>query len=88
MDGHVAPKWNSCRPDGGKVKLVAAFLASNDQILVCNHATFRFAAEKLGVKAFDDRPIAMEEFDHVSASEDSILGMQPMANSMKGCKIG
>lgn len=78
-DWQVAPKWNLCNSpgtDGGKVKSVAAFLESGDQILVCTHATFRFAVEKLGVEAFDDRLIAVDEFHHVSASEDSILGKQ------------
>jgi len=78
-DWTVAPKWNLCNSpgtDGGKVKSVAAFLESGDQILVCTHATFRFAVEKLGVEAFDNRLIAVDEFHHVSASEDSILGKQ------------
>jgi len=78
-DWQVAPKWNLCNSpgtDGGKVKSVTAFLESADQILVCTHATFRFAVEKLGVEAFDDRLIAVDEFHHVSASEDSILGKQ------------
>ena len=78
-DWTVAPKWNLCNSpgtDGGKVKSVAAFLESSDQILVCTHATFRFAVERLGVEAFDDRLIAVDEFHHVSASEDSILGKQ------------
>ena len=79
VDWKVAPKWNLCNSpgtDGGKVKSVAAFLESGDQILVCTHATFRFAVEKLGVEAFDNRLIAVDEFHHVSASEDSILGKQ------------
>jgi superfamily II DNA or RNA helicase len=42
--------------------------------LVCTHATFRFAVEKLGVEAFDDRLIAVDEFHHVSSSEDNKLG--------------
>ena len=74
VDWKVAPKWNLCNSpgtDGGKVKSVAAFLESGDQILVCTHATFRFAVEKLGVEAFDNRLIAVDEFHHVSASEDS-----------------
>lgn len=78
-DWQVAPNWNLCNStgtDGGKVKSVEAFLKSADQILVCTHATFRFAVEKLGVEAFDDRLIAVDEFHHVSASEDSILGKQ------------
>lgn len=78
-DWTVAPKWNLCNSsgtDGGTVKSVEAFLKSTDQVLVCTHSTFRFAVEKLGVEAFDDRLIAIDEFHHVSASEDSILGSQ------------
>ena len=78
-DWTVTPKWNLCNSlgtDGGKVKSVEAFLESDDKILVCTHATFRFAVEKLGVGVFDDRLIAVDEFHHVSASEDSILGKQ------------
>ena len=78
-DWQVAPKWNLCNSpgtDGGKVKSVGAFLESGDPVLVCTHATFRFAVEKLGIEAFDDRLIAVDEFHHVSASEDSILGSQ------------
>lgn len=78
-DWTVQPRWNLCNSpgtDGGKVKSVTSFLDSDDQILVCTHATFRFAVEKLGVEAFDDRLIAVDEFHHVSASEDSILGKQ------------
>ena len=78
-DWQVAPKWNLCNSpgtDGGKVKSVTAFLESGDRVLVCTHATFRLAVGRLGVEAFDDRLIAVDEFHHVSASEDSILGKQ------------
>ena len=78
-DWQVAPQWNLCNSpgtDGGKVKSVGAFLESDDRILVCTHATFRFAVENLGIEAFDDRLIAVDEFHHVSASEDNILGTQ------------
>ena len=78
-DWQVAPKWNLCNSpgtDGGKVKSVGAFFESDDRILVCTHATFRFAVEKYGVEAFDDRLIAVDEFHHVSSSEDNILGKQ------------
>src|SRR5882757_4045183 len=77
-DWHVAPRWNLCDApggdNGGKVEAVRKFLASNDKTLVCTHATFRFAVEKLGVEAFDDRLIAVDEFHHVSSSEDNRLG--------------
>jgi hypothetical protein len=59
-----------------KVKAVGEFLASEDRALVCTHATFRFAVEELGVEAFDDRLIAIDEFHHVSAHPDNKLGEQ------------
>ena len=77
-DWQVAPKWNLCNApgtDGGKVNAVGAFLAGSDQVLVCTHATFRFAVEKFGVTAFDDRLIAVDEFHHVSANPDNKLGL-------------
>lgn len=77
-DWHVKPRWNLCdapgTDDGGKVNAVGAFLESSDQVLVCTHATFRFAVEKFGVAAFDDRLIAVDEFHHVSANPENRLG--------------
>ena len=73
-DWTVKPQWNLCNAPGAdeptvaksKVKAVGKFLASGDRVLVCTHATFRFAVEELGVEAFDDRLIAVDEFHHVS----------------------
>lgn len=77
-DWKVDPKWNLCdapgSDNGGKVDAVKKFLDSSDKVLVCTHATFRFAVEKFGVEAFDDRLIAVDEFHHVSANPDSRLG--------------
>lgn len=77
-DWHVEPRWNLCdapgTDDGGKVNAVGAFLDGGDQVLVCTHATFRFAVDKFGVEAFDDRLIAVDEFHHVSANPDNKLG--------------
>jgi len=42
--------------------------------LVCTHATFRFAMDKFGAEAFDDRLIAVDEFHHISANPDNRLG--------------
>ncbi len=78
-DWTVVPKWNLCNApgeDGGKVNSVSSFLASDDKVLVCTHATFRFAIERFGVEAFDDRLIAVDEFHHVSANPDNVLGRQ------------
>lgn len=76
-DWTVEPKWNLCNApgtDGGKVNAVGDFLASEDRILVCTHATFRFAVDKFGIEVFDDRLIAVDEFHHVSANPDNKLG--------------
>ncbi|KAB2541167.1 DEAD/DEAH box helicase [Salipiger aestuarii] len=76
-DWSVQPKWNLCNAPGGddgKVGSVGKFLESDDQVLVCTHATFRFAVDKFGVQAFDNRLIAVDEFHHVSANPDNKLG--------------
>ena len=77
-DWTVRPKWNLCSApgtDGGKVKALKAFLGSGDRVLVCTHATFRFAVDRFGVEAFDDRLIAVDEFHHASANPDNRLGV-------------
>lgn len=76
-DWVVQPKWNLCNApgeDGGKVKSVGAFLSSTDKVLICTHATFRFAVAEFGIEKFDNRLIAVDEFHHVSANPDNILG--------------
>jgi len=78
-DWRVEPKWNLCNApgndSGGKVKSLGAFLEGDDKVLVCTHATFRFAVDAYGVDAFDDRLIAVDEFHHVSANPDNKLGL-------------
>lgn len=83
-DWQVAPQWNLCNAPGideprvakSKVQAVRTFLACTDKTLVCTHATFRFAVEELGLEAFDNRLIAIDEFHHVSANPDNKLGSQ------------
>jgi hypothetical protein len=78
-DWAVAPQWNLCNApggdNGGKVGAVKTFLESDDRVLVCTHATFRFAVDRYGVAAFDDCLIAVDEFHHVSANPDNKLGV-------------
>lgn len=76
-DWKVPPKWNLCNAPGsddGKINAVEAFLNCPDSVLICTHATFRFAVERFGVQAFDDRLIAVDEFHHASANPDNRLG--------------
>jgi len=77
-DWTVRPMWNLCNApgsDGGKVNALGAFLETDDKVLVCTHATFRFAVDKFGVDAFDNRLIAVDEFHHVSSNPDNKLGL-------------
>ncbi|WP_244550604.1 DEAD/DEAH box helicase family protein [Bradyrhizobium sp. Rc3b] len=78
-DWTVVPKWNLCdapgSDNGGKVNSLGTFLDSSDKVLVCTHATFRFAVDKFGVEKFDNRLIAVDEFHHVSANPDNKLGL-------------
>lgn len=78
VDWQVEPKWNLCDApggdNGGKVEAVNKFLKSDAKTLVCTHATFRFAVDRFGIEAFDDRLIAVDEFHHVSANPDNKLG--------------
>ncbi len=78
-DWSVTPRWNLCNAPGldvGKVDSVKAFLDGEDRVLICTHATFRFAVDRFGVEAFDGRLIAIDEFHHVSANPDNKLGSQ------------
>jgi superfamily II DNA or RNA helicase len=91
-DWQVLPQWNLCNAPGvdeprvakSKVKAVGEFLASGEPVLVCTHATFRFAIDELGIEAFDDRLIAIDEFHHVSVNPDNRLGSQLHALMERG----
>lgn len=83
-DWEVEPRWNLCLTgeDGmaksQKVKAFEAFMDSDARVIVCTHATFRFAFDAIekarGVEAFDDCMIAVDEFHHVAAADDNRLG--------------
>ena len=76
-DWEIKPKHNLCTPGSpaGKVDAFSDFLNGSDAILVCTHATLRFAFEKLAPDAFNDAVLAIDEFHHVSAdTENSRLG--------------
>ncbi|RJE85466.1 DEAD/DEAH box helicase [Paracoccus onubensis] len=82
-DWEVDDRWNLCLTGDGaeaqKVKAFEAFLDSDASVLVCTHATFRFGfdavAAKAGIEAFDNCFIAIDEFHHVSASDNNRLGV-------------
>ncbi|TDB61327.1 ATP-dependent helicase [Photorhabdus khanii subsp. guanajuatensis] len=75
-DWKVKPENNLCIGGGeaGKVEAFKRFMASPDDILVCTHATLRFAFDKLNIELFNDCLVAIDEFHHVSADENNRLG--------------
>lgn len=68
--------YNLCTPGGesSKVKAFNNFLESDETILICTHATLRFACEGVDEKVFNDCVIAIDEFHHVSADGNNRLG--------------
>lgn len=79
-------KYNLCTPgsDAGKVKAFHQFLQSDEKVLICTHATLRFAFEGLDEKQLNDCLVTIDEFHHVSADDDNKLGnvmRNIMANS-------
>lgn len=76
-DWHVNERYNLCTPgNAGKVDRVVEFMNQKDEhYLVCTHATFRFAYDKINDAAkFDKTLIAIDEFHHTSAEDGNILG--------------
>ncbi|MFD1851045.1 DEAD/DEAH box helicase [Oceanobacillus bengalensis] len=60
-----------------KVSQFVDFIRSTnpeDNIMVCTHATLRFAFEQLNDSDFDNVLLAIDEFHHVSQDDNSVLG--------------
>lgn len=75
-DWIVEDEWNLCTAggDAGKVGKFQTFMDSPAQVLVCTHATLRFAYDKIGPAPFANCVLAVDEFHHASADADSRLG--------------
>lgn len=82
-DWNLNPKYNLCTPgvEKSKVSAFLEFLNSDEQILICTHATLRFAFDGLDEKKLNNTLIAIDEFHHVSADGDNRLG-EVMRNIM------
>lgn len=72
-DWEVKDSNNLCTPgaSASKVDAFIKFLQGPDPILVCTHATLRFAFEKLAPEDFNGAVLAIDEFHHVSADTES-----------------
>jgi hypothetical protein len=76
-DWEIKDQHNLCDAgsSAGKVDAFVKFLEGPDAVLVCTHATLRFAFEKLAPESFNGTVLAIDEFHHVSAdTESSRLG--------------
>lgn len=71
--------YNLCTPGGdgsrSKVSAFVNFLDNDEEILICTHATLRFACDQLDEAEFTDCLVAIDEFHHVSADGDNRLGI-------------
>ena len=72
----VNQKYNLCTTVDSKSKVTAfkEFLDSEEKILICTHATLRFAFDELNESKFNDTLLAIDEFHHVSADGENRLG--------------
>ncbi len=70
------PIYNLCMAGGEKSKVDAfkRFMQSDEKILICTHATLRFAFKELDDTKFNNCLLAIDEFHHVSADGDNQLG--------------
>lgn len=76
-DWEFESKYNLCTPGGdeSKVKVFKDFLDDKKSvILICTHATLRFAFEIVDQSKFDNTVLAVDEFHHASADGDNKLG--------------
>lgn len=76
-DWEYSDYFNLCTPgsDKSKVGQFKAFIKDKSAtILICTHATLRFAYDQIEINQFNDLVLAIDEFHHVSATEESKLG--------------
>lgn len=71
-------KYNLCTPGGegntSKVNAFKEFIHNDSPILICTHATLRYAYQELEDNDFNDVLLAIDEFHHVSADGENVLG--------------
>jgi len=75
-DWEIDEKYNLCTIESNEKKgtIFKEFLTNDKKILVCTHSTLRGAFETIDDKKFDDILLAIDEFHHLSASDDNVLG--------------
>jgi hypothetical protein len=59
-DWEVEDQWNLCTPgDEGKVGKFEAFIGNGAEVMVCTHATLRFAYDRIGAAPASSRKILL-----------------------------
>ena len=76
-DWEPNPKYNLCTPgvEKSKVSAFLNFLEGDEKILICTHATLRFAFEAIDEQQLNDCLLAIDEFHHVSVDGENKLGL-------------
>lgn len=66
-------EYNLCTPggEGSKVEAFKSFMDNDEKILICTHATLRYAFESLEESKFDNTLLAIDEFHHISADKEN-----------------
>ncbi len=84
-DWVIQPNDNLCSPGGEKSKVEAfkRFLKSDSKILICTHATLRFAFDAVEETDFNGTLLAIDEFHHVSADIDNSRLGETIRNIMR-----
>lgn len=72
--------------DRSKVASFKRFMDGDDQILLCTHATLRYAFQEVTADKFNDTVLAIDEFHHASTGESSRLG-QLLHDVMNGSNV-
>lgn len=85
-DWEVDDKNNLCTPgaENSKVGAFVEFMGNDDPILICTHATLRFAFETLSPDAFNGTVLAIDEFHHVSSD----VGSSRLGNLLREVMYG
>ena len=75
-DWELNPRYDLCSSGGesSKRQQFKDFLASNEKVLLCTHATLRSAFAEIESSELNNVLLAIDEFHHVSANSENQLG--------------
>lgn len=88
-DWEVDDKNNLCTPgtEDSKVGAFIEFMDNSDPIIICTHATLRFAFESLPPEKFNGTVLAIDEFHHVSSDVGSSRLGELLRSVMRGSDV-